>query len=140
MIDRIGPILSETELRRVWFTSACLAAILGRARPEVRMANIYIETLRKLRDVLVEQRRNTANEAARLITSDPQPERSISRELLSRVRENKARNSDKPLWNGGESKAQDHEIPAAAAWDVRFSSHPIGRLTSFDHSPRAAGL
>jgi hypothetical protein len=71
-IERIGPILSETELRRVWLTSACLVAILGRTRPEVRMADIHIETLRKLRDVLVEQRRNAANEAARLISSDPQ--------------------------------------------------------------------
>jgi hypothetical protein len=65
-------ILSETELRRVWLTSACLAAILGRTRPEVRMADIHIETLRKLRDVLVEQRRSAANEAARLISSDAQ--------------------------------------------------------------------
>jgi hypothetical protein len=36
------------------------------------MADIHIETLRKLRDVLVGQRRNAANEAARLISSDPQ--------------------------------------------------------------------
>jgi hypothetical protein len=75
MIERIGPILSETELRRVWLTSACLAAILGRTRPEVRMADIHIETLRKLRDVLVEQRRNAADEAARVISSDPQAAR-----------------------------------------------------------------
>jgi hypothetical protein len=36
------------------------------------MADIHIETLRKLRDGLVEQRRNAATEAARLISSDPQ--------------------------------------------------------------------
>jgi hypothetical protein len=36
------------------------------------MADIHIETLRKLRDVLVEQRRTAANEAARLISSDSQ--------------------------------------------------------------------
>jgi hypothetical protein len=36
------------------------------------MADIHIETLRKLRDVLVEQRRNAASEAARLISSDSQ--------------------------------------------------------------------
>jgi hypothetical protein len=36
------------------------------------MADIHIETLRKLRDVLVEQRRNAATEAARLISSDAQ--------------------------------------------------------------------
>jgi hypothetical protein len=34
------------------------------------MADIHIETLRKLRDVLVEQRRTAANESARLISSD----------------------------------------------------------------------
>jgi hypothetical protein len=34
-IERTGPILSETELRRVWLTQACLVAILGRTRPEV---------------------------------------------------------------------------------------------------------
>jgi hypothetical protein len=63
---------AETELRRVGLTSTCLAAFLGRTRPEVRMADIHIEMLRKLRDGLVEQRRNAANEAARLISSDPQ--------------------------------------------------------------------
>jgi hypothetical protein len=36
------------------------------------MADIHIETLRKLRDLLVEQRRNAANEAARQISSDSQ--------------------------------------------------------------------
>ena len=36
------------------------------------MADIHIETLRKLRDVLVEQRRTAANEAAGLISSDSQ--------------------------------------------------------------------
>jgi hypothetical protein len=36
------------------------------------MADIHIETLRKLRDVLVEQRRNAATEAARLMNSDLQ--------------------------------------------------------------------
>jgi hypothetical protein len=36
------------------------------------MADIHIETLRKLRDVLVEQRRNAPTEVARLISSDPQ--------------------------------------------------------------------
>ena len=36
------------------------------------MADIHIETLRKLRDVLVERRRSAANEAARLISSDSQ--------------------------------------------------------------------
>jgi hypothetical protein len=36
------------------------------------MADVHIETLRKLRDVLVEQRRNAANEAAGLISSDSQ--------------------------------------------------------------------
>jgi hypothetical protein len=39
------------------------------------MADIHIETLRKLRDGLVEQRRNAATEAARLISSDPQAAR-----------------------------------------------------------------
>jgi hypothetical protein len=39
------------------------------------MADIHIETLRKLRDVLVEQRRSAANEAARLISSDAQAAR-----------------------------------------------------------------
>ncbi len=36
------------------------------------MADTHIETLRKLRGVLVEQRRNAASEAARLISSDLQ--------------------------------------------------------------------
>jgi hypothetical protein len=36
------------------------------------MADIHIETLRKLRGVLVEQRRSAANEAARLISLDSQ--------------------------------------------------------------------
>jgi hypothetical protein len=56
-IERIASILSETELRRVWATQACPMAIRGRTRPEVPMADIHIETLRELRDVLVEQRR-----------------------------------------------------------------------------------
>jgi hypothetical protein len=36
------------------------------------MADIHLETLPNLRDVLVEQRRTAADEAARLIRSDPQ--------------------------------------------------------------------
>ena len=54
MIERIASVLSETELRRVGVTRACLVAIRGRTRPEVSMADIHIETLRELRDVEIE--------------------------------------------------------------------------------------
>jgi len=101
MIERIGPILSETEPRRVWLTSARRVAILGRTRPEVRMAGIHIETLRKLRDVLVEQRRNAANEAARLSVRIPKRHWKRSRLCSTSIHKSKgsiASSSTRKIW------------------------------------------